>query len=134
MAPTEAPINLLDLSTEPTRRTIKVNGDAYPLRNFDEVSLIEQFDFQEKCAGLGKGVTDRNSAEEIRAILSGLFRAIVMDADAIEAKLTDDQKMKVVTAFLDAARAPANPTPAETPTPKTDTSESPACSDSSAVH
>lgn len=112
----------LELFTEPRRRMFKVDGTPYYIRNFDEFNVIEQFEFQETLKELNTKPETLEANQKWRTTLHGLFDQVVVGTELKE-KLNDDQKMKVVRAFLKAGPAtPANP-PSEVPPPTESTKE-----------
>ena len=97
---------LLELDTHLLRQHIKVDGKPYALRRLDEFMLLERHQMgqaAEAMKGIAKmGQADVSDDEFQRAIdgLHGCFRAIVVDAEELIDRLTDDQKGKVLEVFF----------------------------------
>ena len=97
---------LVNLETKAEREFITVDGERFELRTMHEFALIDRHHLaaagraMESIARLGdESITD----EELQKAVDGLnqvFNGVVIGADEIADKLTDQQKLDVVAAFF----------------------------------
>lgn len=93
------------------RNVISVDGKEYAIRQMDELSLVES----RKLARIGKLArefsTDPETVdlERMSEELKDVFLMLVVDSGAICGKLSDLQRLKVVTSFLSQGRETDDP-------------------------
>ncbi len=108
---------LLDLDTQIQRKTIRIDGTPYELRNLSEFSLMDRHEM----ASIGKalqagwkviGSEDDGTTQQIiraAASLDEAFQRVVIDAKGVTAKLSVEQKLAVLNCFFEQAASQANP-------------------------
>jgi hypothetical protein len=110
---------LLNLTTKRERRSIAVDGKTYELRNPDDLSILAEAQVQSTrntCAKILETVNDGSASAEDGAKLSAaleiLVATVVVNGAEFASKLSDAQKLAVVSSFL--YRAGATPATAAT--------------------
>jgi len=115
MAPTQKPITpLLDLSTEtPARLVIKIDGESYTLRRFDDFSILDsqqvirdiQRMFELGDAALTPKRRRSRQAQQaaenaFNAVVLKIVKAVLVAPPALVRKLTANQCGDIVTVFI----------------------------------
>ena len=102
--------SLLNLETKIERKHITIDGKAYMLRQLAEFSLIDRHTFAQHgraMSGLDQlGKEEAAATKAVEKAAEGLratFLRIVIDAEEIEGKLTDEQKLAVLNCFFQQA-------------------------------
>jgi hypothetical protein len=105
MAAPSSPV--LDISTFSERQFIRVNGDAYEIRNPHEVSLSQQIWLERRVPRVGEligladaGELDEPGESELRMLLDRIVRIVLEAPDALFARLPDAVKLATFHAFL----------------------------------
>ncbi len=125
---------LLDLSTERTRKVIKIDGKQYELAAPQDFQIQEYLWLSkkgEKIAELGPESHDAAKLTELTKLLDELIRKIVYTRmpRRVLRELDNGQKIAIVNAFTRAVGIKeATPRPRARPTPQDGTNLSPASS------
>ena len=103
--PNPAKSDLLDLSTtgEVERQFITIDGNPYELRSIDELSINQQQRVAHAGSFIQKYFTktaDKNSDLKAARLVESCLQQVIVDLPvSVSAKLSDAQKLKIVTAF-----------------------------------
>lgn len=118
--------SILELATLTEHATVAIDGTAYELINPEEISIVDTHrvgKWGARVQELYKDLEARSDEEvsELASLLDRLCRLIWKAPSDVHDRLTDTQRLSVVTAFTGLQRgkrpvpAGANETPAEAP-------------------
>lgn len=104
---------LLDLQTLTTRHSIAIDGAAYELRTFDDLSIVDYHQTPRRAAriyGLLREETLTSEQEhELSRLVDQVCRIILDAPQAVHAKLKDWQRLKIFQTFTLLSRVTAPP-------------------------
>lgn len=137
MAQTEKRIPLLDLDELIDRRAVKISGNSYELLNRDELNVLDYSKLAKHwkliARALSGDATKDDEVTEAARFLDESIRLILRAPADVQATLTDSQRLKIATFFMDlqgdeTAAAPpngepTNPAPSQTPETEIPTGE-----------
>jgi len=128
---------LLTLDTLVERRTIKINGVAYPLKTVEEVPLLEYHRLAIKEGEIKELFGKKDlTLDELGTLASGIddvCRSVLVAPDEVHRALHEAHKMQIIQVFTQLQRgevktptAPEDPAKGEPTSPPTGASTSPA--------
>jgi hypothetical protein len=105
--------SLLNLNTSTPRRLIRIDGKPYKLRHPWEFSFADQIKIGAEKDTLAKladlGGLDEAGANNLSESLKRMLETVIVDSGGVAGKLTDNQRLQVLTVFL--PQAGAKPAP-----------------------
>jgi hypothetical protein len=105
---------LLDLNTAEVLPTIRIDGEAYPLRmDAEYAELLRLRDFGKRVQTLTRAEERTEQEEtELRDLVRKQVRSVLKAPDEVLGKLSDIQRVRIVMAFNDQLEGRLGPTKA----------------------
>ena len=106
--------SMLEIKARPNREPIrfKVDDDLYQFKDIDGIPLIQRhglIKMARRMSGIGEignpDVSDENFQKSVGEI-GALFSSLVIDAESLDSKLSDEQKLEVIQYFFEQRTVP----------------------------